>query len=545
MKAIKGAWLLLCLAFATGTVRAQGVGASGDIIGTVTDPAGASIPKASIIAVEAAKGIQFTVITDSSGDYRLTGLPPATYDVTVKAAGFQAEVQKGIVLTVGATVVANFHLKLASTLEMVEVMIEPPVVETEQGGQADTINQKLITDLPVGRRDYLFFTIITPGVSDSTRLAGNLEFRVKQTPQSGLSFYGSNGRGNSVTVDGGEANDDSGGVRLTLSQEAVQEFQINRSNYTAELGGASGAVINIVSKSGSNVLHGGLFGFFRNDAMDAADPFAISQALQPGETFDPASPDLQGTNVKNSLSRQQFGGSMGFPFRKDKTFLFAAIEGLRQDAQNAVPLLTNTSIFRPQGDSRNNQAAILAGLTAEGNAGSVPCLSGPIGTAVAKKLGLPAPNPTTNLPPATCAAILGGTLTLNPATNPLSAFLVNQFENNGGVIPYNTRRYQASGRLDHHFNNENEIFVRYAYSHDLEQSPDVQSLTGFSRGSAIHAYDNTIQAAWFHRFSASGRMPCNCSGIIPHLTLSPMCRERWASTFRVTAISERKSFFPA
>src|SRR4029077_12987245 len=105
------------------------------------------------------------------------------------------------------------------------------------------------------------------------------DYRVKQTPQSGLSFYGSNGRGNSVTVDGGEANDDSGGVRLTLSQDAVQEFQVNRSNYSAELGGASGAAINIVSKSGTNQVHGGLFGYFRNDALDATDPFAITQAL--------------------------------------------------------------------------------------------------------------------------------------------------------------------------------------------------------------------------------------------------------------------------
>src|SRR5512132_3755749 len=104
-----------------------------------------------------------------------------------------------------------------------------------------------------------------PGVSDSTRVASDLDFRVKQTPQSGLSFYGSNGRGNSVTVDGGEANDDAGGVRPTMSQDAIQEFQINRSNYSAELGGASGASINIVSKSGTNLLHGSFYGFFRDD----------------------------------------------------------------------------------------------------------------------------------------------------------------------------------------------------------------------------------------------------------------------------------------
>ncbi len=107
---------------------------------------------------------------------------------------------------------------------------------------------------------------------------------MQQTPQSGLSFYGSNGRGNNVTVDGGEANDDGGGVRLTLSQDAVQEFQVNRSNYNADLGSASGATINIVSKSGTNDIHGGLFGFFRNDAMDARDPFSFAPALSPGRS---------------------------------------------------------------------------------------------------------------------------------------------------------------------------------------------------------------------------------------------------------------------
>src|ERR1041384_5139517 len=491
---------LFCL-FLVCAVHAQGVGASGDIRGTVSDPNGAAMPNVTVTVTNAETGLRRTTTTDDTGAFQVTGLPPATYDVSAENNGFQTEVRKGVTVTIGQTVTADFQLQVAGVKTEVDVTDAPPVVDTTQGQQANTIEQKLIRDLPINRRDYLSYTLLVPGVSDSTRLAGDQDFRVKQTPQSGLSFYGSNGRGNSVTVDGGEANDDSGGVRLNLSQDAVQEFQINRSNYLPELGGASGATINIVSKSGANQFHGSAYGFFRNDALDAADPFAISQALQPGQVFAPAAPDTQGTNIKNSLNRQQFGGTLGFPIKQDKTFLFAAFEGLRSDAQNAVPLLTNTSIFRPQGDSQNNQVAILAGLTAEGNSGSVPCLSGPVGAAVAAKLGLPAPNPTTNLPPATCAAILNGTLTLDPATNPLSAFFINQFESNGGLFPYNTRRYQASGRLDHHLNDQNHFFLRYNFSHDLEQSPDVQSLTGFSRGSSIHGYENTIQGAWSHVFS--------------------------------------------
>ena len=107
----------------------------------------------------------------------------------------------------------------------------------------------------------------------------------------------------------------------------MQEFQINRSNYSAELGAASGASVNIVTKSGTNNVHGGVYGFFRNDAMDARNPFAFSPGLAAGKPFNPAGPDSLGSPIKDSFSRQQYGGTIGFPIKKDKTFLFAAFEG--------------------------------------------------------------------------------------------------------------------------------------------------------------------------------------------------------------------------
>ena len=240
--------------------------------------------------METATGTRYATNTNGSGQYRFTGLLPAEYQVTAQIAGFGTEVQTGVVVNVGATVILDFHLKVATTAQVTEVTAAAPVVETERGSQANILTDQYLTGLPIDRRDYLTFTLLLPGVSNSTRLADDQDFRVKQTPQSGLSFYGSNGRGNSVTVDGGEALGDSGAARLTISQDAVQEFQVNRSNYSADLGGASGATINIVSKSGTNKLHGTLYGFFRNDAMDARDPFAFSQALQPGATFNPLAP---------------------------------------------------------------------------------------------------------------------------------------------------------------------------------------------------------------------------------------------------------------
>ena len=395
---------LACLLL-SGMVYAQGVGASGDIRGTVTDPSGAVVINANVTATDVAKGIKHTVTTDNNGQYHLTSLQPATYSLSVTKTGFQTEIAKSVVVNVGETSTVDFPMKVSQVSESVEVTAEPPVVETERGAQANVVTEQTIRELPINRRDYLTFTLLAPAVSDSTRLSGDQDFRVKQTPQSGLSFYGSNGRGNSVTVDGGEVNDDAGGVRLNMGQDAVQEFQINRSNYGADLGGASGATINIVSKSGGNDVHGTLFGYFRNDALDAANPFSTSQALAPGETFNVNAPDVQGTHVKDTLSRQQFGGTIGFPIKKDKTFLFSSFEGLMADAQNAVPLLTDTSIFRTQGDASNNQNAILGGLASQGGA-SVPCITNQAGAA-----------PPTFLPAAICAGVLQSLLTVNPSAN--------------------------------------------------------------------------------------------------------------------------------
>ncbi len=450
---------------------------------------------------DAEKGIRRTAVTGSDGEYQVTGLPPSAYSVTARLAGFQTETHKNVVVNVGQTLILDFQLRVATGTTHIEVTSESPAVETARASQADTLVQQYITDLPIGRRDYLTFTLLVPGVSNSSTLADNADFRPKQTPQSGLSFYGSNGRGNSVTVDGGEANDDAGGVRLNLSQDAVQEFQINRSNYGAELGGASGATINIVSKSGSNDLHGSLFGFFRNDSMDARNPFAFTQALVPGQTF---SLTAQGKPIKDSLNRQQFGGNVGFPIRRDKTFLYLAYEGLRSDAQDSVPLLTNSSIFAPT----NTQKTIIANLAAQPVSNIVPCIT----TNPSNPLNMPV-----MLPAPTCAFALQSILTVNPNLGPnpfvppppkspkrvLDPYIVNQFAANGGLFPFPIRSNDFSARLDHRFSDSNQGFLRYSFAHLTEKDPDLQALTAFSRGTSELAWDSTLQGSWFHQFNAS------------------------------------------
>ena len=501
-------YTFVCLLLAASVARAQGVGTSGDIAGTVVDSVGAVLPGVTVNVVDTQTGAKRTVATDGAGQYRVTGLSPSTYEVSAALSGFATDLRKSVPVAIGQTVISDFRMKPAKVATVIEVTSEPPVVETERGSQADRISQEYIADLPIDRRDYLTFTLLAPGVSDSSRLAGDQDFRVKQTPQSGLSFYGSNGRGNDITVDGGETSGDSGGVRLTVSQDAVQEFQINRSNYSADLGAATGASINIVTKSGSNNLHGTIYGFFRNDAMDARDPFAYNSALATDPTFANFNTTSKGNPIKNSLSRQQYGGAIGLPLKKDKTFLFASFEGLRQNSQNSVPLLTDSSIFSgpsltatanpfSQNDPRFAQQAVVTAL-ATSSAPSVVCLT-------------PPNSPPVILPPATCGFALQSILAVNPNPGPnpfvtagqaaINGFLVDQFETQGGVFAYNTHEYLASGRLDHHFNNTNQLSLTYRYGHDLEQSPDVQSLTAYSAGSSIHTYDNTLQGAWYHQFT--------------------------------------------
>ncbi len=500
------ALLLACLVFATSMALAQGVGTSGEITGTITDASGGVVTKATVNVVDSQTGMQRTATTSGTGQFRIAGLSPATYDVSAQLPGFATEIRRGVTVAIGQTVISDFKLKPSQVSTVIEVTDQPPIVETERGSQADRISQQYIADLPIDRRDYLTFTLLAPGVSDSTRLAGDQDFRVKQTPQTGLSFYGSNGRGNSITIDGGETSGDSGGVRLTVSQDAVQEFQINRSNYGADLGAATGASINIVTKAGTNNAHGSVFGFFRNDAMDARDPFAFSSALAPDPTFSNFNTTSTGAPIKNSLSRQQYGGSIGFPIVKDKTFLFASFEGLRQDSQNSVPLLTDSSIFAgpsiagntlpadlPASDPRVVQQTIITALAQSANP-SVPCIA-----------GFP------NVPAPVCAGLLQSALAvtpgqgLSPIQQGLNAFLVTQFENEGGVFPFDSREYQGQVRVDHHFNVNNEISVTYRYGHDVEQSPDVQSLTALSAGSSTHTYDNNLQAAWYHQFSPTAQ----------------------------------------
>ncbi len=416
----------------------------GTLSGTLSDPTDASVPGAKVTVTNTETGSVFESTSDDRGEYRIPLLPPGVYDIKVEKSGFAIQSRKGIAVTVGEAAVVDVKLTLSGSTQLVEVQGEAPLVETERTQQSNTIEERAVRNLPIDRRDYLTYSLLAPGVSDSKALADSNSFRVKQTPDSGLSFYGSNGRGNNVSIDGGESNDAGGGVRPTVSQEAVQEFQINRTNYSAEHGEARGGVIDIVTKSGSNTTHGSLFGFFRHQSMDATDPFAVT-----------LSPDNRVVRTKPDSERQQFGGTLGGPIARDKTFYFLSFEELRRRESKSVPVLTDLSIFQ----STAAQETILATL------------------------------------PSAAASQLRAALTSPPAT-------VEMFKRNSGIFPFVTDQYQGLMRIDHRFNDSNQTNFRYNITKFYETNQNVGALVGYSRGFVSDNFDSTALANWTHAFSA-------------------------------------------
>lgn len=446
-------------------VFAQSSAASAELRGTVTDARNAVVPEVAVTVSDDERGIIKTVTTDSRGEYRVLSLAPGRYQVKVERSGFAIQVNKDVEVTVGQIAILDFQLEAGVTTEVVEVSAGAQLVETQRTQQSNTIQDRFIQNLPIDRRDYLTFTLLAPGIVDSNAFADNTDFRVTQTPQSGLSFYGSNGRGNNITVDGGEANDDAGGVRSTLSQEAVQEFQINRSNYSAEFGGASGGVINIVSKSGSNEFRGSIFGFFRDDRFDAADPFALDLV------------NGQPTRIKPPSNRQQYGGSFGFPLKKDRAFFFGAFERLNRDESASVPVLTDFSIFQPTGV----QAAIINQLAANPSTTPIPCL----GT----------PPVVIDVPPAACADALRSRLTVT------SQNLIELFRLNSGVFPFVANNTLWSVRIDYHASEKDQLAFRYNFTNGSDRNQNLRALVGFSRGNLIEQFDSTTTLGWSRTFS--------------------------------------------
>src|SRR6202163_3818672 len=282
------------------------------LTGTIRDPQGLGVRSATIKLENSADGAQRTAETDESGRYNIVGLPPGSYRVTVEGgAGFGRYENPELVLTVGENATLDPQLSLSGVSQTVTVSSETADIEPTKTEVSQTIEQRRINNLPINGRNYINFTLTN---SQATR---DVSPTIGPAPNSGLNVGGARARSNMVSVDGADAVDKSiNGIRSTVSQEAVQEFQLILSNYNAEYGRATGGVINIVTKSGGNDIHGDAFGFLRNKSFQARNAFS-------GE-INPTTGALE--PVKQAYTRVQAGATIGGTFKKDKTFYFFSYE---------------------------------------------------------------------------------------------------------------------------------------------------------------------------------------------------------------------------
>jgi len=337
--------IVLALFVASGglavAARAQAVGAV--LSGLITDERGGAVPDAAVTIKNVGTGVVREVTTNGDGFYSAPNLLPGSYDVTVTAKGFQTTVQKAVALTVGATQALNFEMRVGQLNQTVEVSATPPSVQTTSSTISATVDSTTVRELPLNGRDWTSLATLEPGITSIPNQAGTGFSANKGNRGFGnqLSDAGHRANENSYRVNGISINDYSNGAPggatgLNLGVDGIQEFSVLTSNYTAEYGHTSGAVINAITKSGVNDFHGTGFFFDRDKIFDAKN------------FFDPA-------GLIPPFRRIQFGGSGGKAIVRDKTFVYGTYEGVRQ----TQPL--SKSIRVPTQEARNGMLCVASG----------------------------------------------------------------------------------------------------------------------------------------------------------------------------------------
>ena len=303
-------------------VNAQVAGAH--IAGTVTDSTGAVIVGAQLTIKNMADGFTRDLVSNRSGFYSTPNLSPGTYSVTASAKGFKSEVRSGITLMVGADVEINLMMTIGNASESIQVQGEPPAIETSDATLGAVVNGQTVRELPLNARDWTQLAALEPGVAQIRTQTTPTDFLIRGNRGLGTQMTVSGGRPqqNNYRIDGTNINDYSNGgpgsaLGIDVGVDAIQEFSVVTANSAADYGKTSGGVINAVTRQGTNALHGSVYEFLRNSALDARN------------YFDPA--------TIPPFRRNQFGADLGGPIKRDRTFFFADYEGLRQD-QSATQL---------------------------------------------------------------------------------------------------------------------------------------------------------------------------------------------------------------
>lgn len=492
---------LCCLAAST-LLLAQSTG--GRILGRVSDPSGAVVANVKVTLVNEANGTQRSVTTNESGDYSFVEVPPGTYHTEYELSGFKKNVRRGITLDVNQVVTLNMVLQLGEAREVVDVTSEAPLVDTTTTQLGAVVNNRSVNELPLNERDTYQFLQLQPGVQSQLGSSGSTFYGSDKAGS--VSVNGGRGRANNFSVNGGDANDTFvNAAAVQPTPDAVDEFRVITNTFDAEYGRNSGAVVNVITKSGTNNLHGNVYEYFRNKVLNA-----------------------QGflNTEKPQFNQNQFGGTLGGPIKKDRTFFFGSYEGRRIRKGVSSPLVqlpTPSEIggdFTAQGQVTDfsggidttglasNQAPFLA-QAIDGRPGCDAALGHSIAS-------LPhQPNP--NAPNATyipwSAAFPGAqvpTACMDPvALNLLQYLPASNLPNSQyqGVPTESDNQDQFTVRIDHRINDHQNFSIYYYYTDETDRAP----FYGFQASGANVPGYGTIVKQRFQQWNPSHTWTINNS----------------------------------
>ncbi|MFZ0563377.1 MAG: carboxypeptidase regulatory-like domain-containing protein, partial [Terriglobales bacterium] len=444
--------LLICSTM----MLAQGTG--GRILGRVADSSGAVLAGVKVTLTNEATGVSIDTATNANGDYGFPQVPVGSYRMEFDLTGFKTNLQRGVNVDLNQVVTINSVLQIGATKETVEVTSEAPLVDTTSTQLGAVMDARQVSNLPLNTRDTYQLLQLQPGVM-STIGSSNTIIYGSDTPGA-VSVNGGRGRSNNFSVNGGDANDLFANLpTVQPSPYSIAEFRVITNTFDAEYGRNSGSVVNVVTKSGTNDLHGSLYEFFRNKVLNANN-YCLTAAE--GLSCD-----------KPQFNQNQFGGTFGGPIKKDRTFFFASYEGRRIRQGILSPAVTVPSAQeRPSATQPYADFTDLGSSPFAGNLNNPQLLDNRPGCdlAVGDPGGIPAGTPYTTLFPSgqiplACMDPTAVDLLQLVPTPPNGGFLIS-------TVPTEAiRGDQVTARVDHRLNDKQNLSIYYYFNDDRTNNP--------------------------------------------------------------------------
>jgi outer membrane receptor protein involved in Fe transport len=463
MPSLRTRWTAVCLVVATclcipAWLSAQSTG--GRILGRVADPTGAVLGNVKVTATNEATGVPRATQSNDGGDYVFPEVPVGVYTLTFELAGFKKDIRKSIALDVNQVITLNMTMQLGATQEIVDVTSEAPLVETSSTQLGTVVNDRAIVQLPLNERDTYQFLSLQPGVQ--SQVGADLYYGGGSTGS--VSVNGGRGRANNFSVNGGDANDMFANLpTVQPSPDSVEEFRILTNGFDAEYGRNSGSVVNVVTKSGTNQLHGDLYEFNRNRPLNAKG------------YLDP---------TKGAFILNQFGATFGGPVKKDRTFVFGSYDGRRRIRGVSSGTVSVPTIQETTGDFSQGPGTLSGGIAnnfvaqvLDGRPGCDTALGLPAGGIAS----IPVDPVTMKIPWSGSNGVFKNNKIPSACQDPVAADLMNQFVTpyvpqavNGAlvtVLSERDRQDQATVRFDHRINDKQNFSAYYYLTDETDLSP--------------------------------------------------------------------------